>query len=63
MTPNFAALVQEEARAPAFKAALRAADASELTEAMKYLKGIPGSDRKLGRLRAALRRRAAHDKK
>ncbi len=63
MVPIFATLVEGDMRSPAFKTALRAADAGELTRAMEYLMGTEGNGRRLGRLRAALRRRASRDKK
>ena len=56
-------LVEMDGSTPEFKAALRNASASQLREAIRYLSELSVSDRRLGRLRAALRRRELHKKR
>lgn len=56
--PHFTELLEHSEYEPAFKAALREADVSELREAMRILESDPKNGRKMGRIRAALRRRS-----
>ena len=52
----FMALLFGEERGPEFRRALRVANASQLKEAIRMSQEDPGGKRRLGRLRAALRR-------
>ncbi len=52
----FMTLIEHSESEPVFKAALRTASGEQIRGAIEYLEGTGGAERKLGRLRAALRR-------
>ncbi len=59
----FMALIENSESDPQFKDALRRANKSQLEEALRLLSEDEGNERKLGRLRAALKRLAVRRKR